>query len=306
MKKVLTVFTPTYNRAYVLNGCYQSLLRQTCQDFIWVIIDDGSTDNTTELVKSWIDENKIEIRYYYQENKGMHGAHNKAYEVIDTELNVCIDSDDYMTDNAVEIILNVWEKNKRDDIAGIGALDIYKNGEIIGTKFPEGLKETKYFDIFKIHKVKGDKKFIYRTELVKQNPYPIFYGEKYVGLDYKYMKLDEDYSLVLINEAVCIVEYLQDGSSLNMFRQYKNNPKGFAFYRIENMKNKRGDLKYRFKESIHYVASSLISKNTNFFKETPCKMLCVLALPFGYIFYKCISKKGDESWRLIWKYFISQ
>ncbi len=292
MKKMLTVFTPAYNRAYTLHRCYESLLRQTSKEFVWVVIDDGSTDNTRELVKSWIDENKVEIRYYYQENLGMHGAHNKAYEVIDTELNVCIDSDDYMTDDAVEIINKYWRENRSEELAGFGALNLFENREVIGTKFPETLKSSKYFDIYKLHKVKGDKKFIYRTELIKQNPYPIFEGEKYVGLDYKYMKLDENYKLGLINKAVCIVEYLQDGSSLNMFRQYKNNPKGFAFYRVENMKNPKGDLKYRFKESIHYVASSFISKNREFLKETPCKTLCILALPFGYCFYRYILKKA--------------
>lgn len=292
MKKMLTVFTPAYNRAYTLHRCYESLLRQTSKEFVWVVIDDGSTDNTKALVQSWIDENRIDIRYYYQENTGMHGAHNKAYEVIDTELNVCIDSDDYMTDNAVEIINEYWRENKSKELAGFGALNLFENREVIGTKFPETLKSSKYFDIYKLHKVKGDKKFIYRTELIKQNPYPVFEGEKYVGLDYKYMKLDEHYSLGLINEAVCVVEYLQDGSSLNMFRQYKNNPKGFAFYRVQNMKNPKGDLKYRFKESIHYVASSLISKNRKFLKETPCKILCILALPFGYCLYRYILKKA--------------
>ncbi|MGL4944876.1 MAG: glycosyltransferase family A protein, partial [Fusobacteriaceae bacterium] len=211
MTKILTVFTPTYNRAYILHKCYESLCRQSCKDFIWVIIDDGSSDNTKNLVQSWIEKKIIEIRYYYQENLGMHGAHNKAYEVIDTEINVCIDSDDYMTDDAVEIILDCWKKNKRDDICGIGALDIYTNGEVIGTQFPLNLKESKHFDIFKVHKVRGDKKFIYRTELVKKNPYPIFKGEKYVGLDYKYMKLDHEYSLILINKPLCVVEYLEDG-----------------------------------------------------------------------------------------------
>ena len=89
--------------------CYESLKRQTCKDFIWLIIDDGSTDDTKELVDSWILENKVEIRYYYQENQGMHGAHNTAYEKIDTELNVCIDSDDYMPDDAVEKIVSFWK-----------------------------------------------------------------------------------------------------------------------------------------------------------------------------------------------------
>ena len=102
MKK-LTVFTPTYNRAYVLNKCYESLKNQTVKDFVWLIIDDGSTDNTKELVENWIKENKIEIRYKYQENQGMHGAHNTAYKLISTELNTCIDSDDYMPNNEYQI-----------------------------------------------------------------------------------------------------------------------------------------------------------------------------------------------------------
>lgn len=286
MKKILTVFTPTYNRGYILPQCYKSLLRQTSKEFIWVIIDDGSTDNTRELVEEWIKENQIEIRYYYQENKGMHGAHNKAYEVIDTEINVCIDSDDYMTDDAVEFILKFWKENKEESIYGFAGLDIYKNGKIIGKRFPENLKKTKYFDLYKKYKINGDKKFIYRTELIKKYPFPIFKGEKYVGLDYKNIKLDQDYDLKLANKALCVVEYLPDGSSLNMFRQYRRNPRGFCFYRIENMKNPRGNLLYKFKESIHYVASSIWCRNKRFLKDTPCKILCICAIPFGYMLYK--------------------
>ena len=106
-----------------LHLCYESLKRQTCKDFIWLIIDDGSTDDTKELVDSWILENKVEIRYHYQENQGMHGAHNTAYEKIDTELNVCIDSDDYMPDDAVEKIVSFWKKHGSDKVAGIVGLD---------------------------------------------------------------------------------------------------------------------------------------------------------------------------------------
>ena len=110
---ILTVFTPTYNRAYTLHKCYESLRRQTNKGFVWLIIDDGSTDNTKELVDSWLkNDNGFEIRYAYKENGGMHTGHNKAYELIDTELNVCIDSDDYMPDDAVEGILSL-EKESR-------------------------------------------------------------------------------------------------------------------------------------------------------------------------------------------------
>lgn len=292
--KTLTVFTPSYNRAYTLHKCYESLLRQTSKDFTWLIIDDGSSDNTKELVDSWINENKIEINYIYQENQGMHGAHNTAYKNIKTELNVCIDSDDYMPDDAVEKIISFWNKNKRSDLAGIMALDAYTDGKVIGDKFPNELKESTYFDIYNKYGLKGDKKLIYRSELTTQYPYPIFEGEKYVSLAYKYAKLDSKYKLALMNEVVCNVEYMEDGSSLNMLKQYRRNPKGFAFIRIDNMKNPKASLKFKFKECIHYVSSSFISKNKSFFRESPCKVLTILSLPMGYILYRYILNNTSE------------
>ena len=121
MDKILTVFTPAYNRAYTLYKCYESLTRQTNKDFKWMIIDDGSTDNTSDLVAKWKEESDFEIIYIYKQNGGMHTAHNTAYENIDTELNVCIDSDDYLTDDAVEIIVTEWEKIRSKKLAGLGA-----------------------------------------------------------------------------------------------------------------------------------------------------------------------------------------
>lgn len=288
----LTVFTPAYNRAYTLHKCYESLKRQTSTDFIWLIIDDGSTDNTKELVQQWIVENEISIRYHYQQNQGMHGAHNTAYELIDTEINVCIDSDDYLTDTAVERIVTFWKENKRSNLAGIAALDGVSDGEILGDEFPEHLKTSTYWDLYHTHHLKGDKKLIYRTDLIKKNPYPVFEGEKYVGLGYKYAKLDDEYELLLLNEVVCIVEYMEDGSSLNMFKQYIKNPRGFSFIRVEDMKNPRASLIFKFKSCIHYVSSSFIAKEKNFIKKSPLKGLTVLATPFGYLLYRYILKKA--------------
>ena len=294
MGNLLTIFTPAYNRAYTIHKCYESLKRQSCKDFEWLIIDDGSTDNTKELVKKWIEEtNDFKIRYIYQENQGMHGAHNTAYENIYTELNVCIDSDDYMPDDAVEKIKEAWKKvrdNKK--ISGLIGLDAYEVGRIIGDKLPENIKKDTLFDLSYNKGITGDKKLVYRTELTKRYPYPIYEGEKYVGLAYKYYKLDQEYELSLMNEILCIVEYMEDGSSLNMFKQYMKNPKGFAFYRIENMKNPKGNLIYKFKECIHYVSSSLILKNKRFLNDTPLKILTIFAMPFGAALYFYIKKKA--------------
>lgn len=295
MKPKLTVFTPTYNRAYTLGKCYESLKRQTRKEFIWLIIDDGSTDNTKDLVERWINEDAISIRYFYQANQGMHGAHNTAYELIDTELNLCIDSDDYMTDDAVEKIIKFWNENTSDKLAGIAALNAFDNGKVIGTKLPDYLKSSSLFDLYHKYGVKGDKKLIYRTELTKQYPYPIYEGEKYVGLDYKYKKIDLSHELLLLNEVVCKVEYMEDGSSKNMLVQYRKNPKGFSFYRIENMKNPRGSLMYKFKECVHYVSSSLMCKNRCFLKETPYKVLTIFAIVPGILLYEFIMIKTPST-----------
>lgn len=296
MDKLITIFTPAYNRAYTIHKCYESLKRQTCKEFEWLIIDDGSTDNTRQLIDKWIKETEdFKIRYIYQENQGMHGAHNTAYENITTELNVCIDSDDYMPDNAVEKIKEVWEKvrgNKK--ISGIAGLDSYENGEVIGNKFPNELRQSTLFDFFYNKGIIGDKKLVYRTELTKKYPYPVYEGEKYVGLAYKYYKLDEEYELVLINEVLCIVEYMEDGSSLNMFKQYRRNPKGWCFYRVENLKLSKGSLKYKFTQCIHYISSSIIAKNKKFLSESPSKVLTIIAIPFGIALYVYILIKTKD------------
>ncbi|MFT9599875.1 glycosyltransferase family 2 protein [Mesobacillus sp.] len=290
MKK-LTVFTPTYNRAYCLSNCYESLKRQTNKDFIWLIIDDGSTDNTKVLVSNWQTESLIEIQYIWQENQGMHGAHNTAYELIETELNVCIDSDDYMPDDAVEKILGLWEREGSENVSGLIGLDSFTDGTVIGSKLPDNLKTSTLFDLYYKYGVTGDKKLVYRTELTKKFPYPIFKNEKYVGLAYKYYKLDQEYEMLLMNDVLCCVEYLPDGSSLNMLKQYRKNPKGFAFYRKELMKLPFVNWRFRFKQAIHYVSSTLLSNEFNVLRETPHKILTTIAFPFGVLLFVFISFK---------------
>ncbi len=297
MKKTITIFTPLYNRIETLKRTYYSLKRQTCKDFEWLIIDDGSTDNPYEEIKKWqLEDNGFEIRYVYKENGGMHTAHNVAYENITTELNTCIDSDDYMPDNAVELIVNCWNECKDKGYAGIIALDFADSTKkVIGKELPrdkESITLSGYYNRGGV----GDKKLIYRTDIINQTPpYPVFEGEKYVSLAYKYQIIDQKYELKILNENVCFVEYQLDGSSTNMYRQYISNPKGFAFIRKEDMKYSKS-LKQKFRACIHYVSSSIISKNRQFIKESPCKLLTVLSIPFGAILTAFIKKKSKDSY----------
>jgi len=293
---LLTVFTPTYNRAYILHKCYASMKRQTCKDFVWLIADDGSTDNTLDLVKGWqAQQNEFIIKYVYQENQGMHGAHNLAYAQIDTELNTCIDSDDYMPDDAVEKIIRFWQSCNRDAaIAGFLALDAYESGEIIGTRFPENVVCATSYDYYYKYGVKGDKKFILRSDLTKKNPYPLFEGEKYVNLATKYSLLDKDYKLLNMNEVVCIVNYLEDGSTRNMFRQYLNNPQGFAYSRRLCMDLPFAGVGFRYRQAVHYISSCIISKDRRWLMNSPRKSLTLSAVPVGFFLWIYIKIKAER------------
>jgi glycosyltransferase involved in cell wall biosynthesis len=289
----LTVFTPAYNRAHTIGRTYESLCRQTCKDFEWLVVDDGSSDNTRELIEGWIAEGKIPIRYIYQQNQGMHGAHNTAYRSINTPLNTCIDSDDYMPDDAVEKILTCWREHGSDKFAGLVGLDVFEGGKVIGTKFPDDMMTTT-LQGFYASGGRGDKKLVYRTDVINRYPeYPLFEGERYVGLAYKYMLIDQDYELITLNEPLVVVEYQQDGSSYNMYKQYWNNPKGAAFYRKAEMRTTHS-LKRKLMVCTHYVSSSIISRNKHFIQESPEKFLTILCIPAGIALYYLIRYKVSK------------
>ena len=289
----LTVFTPAYNRAHTLSRTYASLLRQDCKDFVWLIVDDGSSDNTAELVQSWQQkDNGFEIRYLYKENGGMHTAHNMAYEVIDTELNVCIDSDDCLADGAVKKILDKWCAVKDLGYAGIIGLDADLEGNLIGKGFPEGMAETTLSGYYAAGG-SGDKKLVYRTDIIKKYPpYPVFEGEKYVALAYKYRLIDQDYKLAVLDEVLCNVEYQADGSSGTMWKQYLKNPKGFAFWRKVCMEYPTSR-KRKIIDCIHYCSSSILAGNRHFVRESPQKVLTILCIPFGWALAILVKKKAN-------------
>ena len=292
---ILTVFTPTYNRAHILARTFESLCNQSCKAFIWLVVDDGSTDNTAELVKYWQQqETGFEIQYIYKQNGGMHTAHNAAYEKISTELNVCIDSDDALAADAVKNILDKWEEVKHQGYAGIIGLDADFNGKIIGTGFPDGMTETTVIGYY-TGGGKGDKKLVYRTDVINSYPpYPVFPGEKYIALSYKYRLIDQDYKMAVLNKILCNVEYQSDGSSNNMFRQYVRNPKGFAFWRKVCILHPVGR-KRLFIDCVHYVSSSLFAKNKDFLKESPRKGMTFLAIIPGIVLNRYIKYQTKNS-----------
>jgi glycosyltransferase involved in cell wall biosynthesis len=290
---ILTVFTPTFNRAHTLVRTYESLCRQTVKDFLWLIVDDGSEDHTDDLVREWQSQKgevNFEIQYIYKKNGGMHTAHNTAYKNIKTELNVCIDSDDYLPNDAVEKILDFWAKNGSNDVAGIIALDADMKGNIIGTRLPDEIDKTTTTKIYQKYHVKGDKKFIYRTSAINSVPeYPEFKGEKLVPLGYKCILVDQQYEMLLMNDVVCMVDYQIDGSTKTIFKQYLQSPRGFAASNLLNMKYSYS-VKDRLKSTIHYIAECRIAGDRNWLTNSPRKLLTIFLYPLGicaekYIFF---------------------
>ena len=288
----LTIFTPAYNRAHTLPRTYESLCSQKCKDFIWMIVDDGSTDATKDVVKEWQSkDNGFEIQYIYKENGGMHTAHNTAYENIKTELNVCIDSDDRLGENAVQLILDKWELVKDKGYAGLIGLDTDFSGNLIGKGFPKGLTETTLCGYY-ANGGAGDKKLVYRTDVINQYPaYPVFEGEKYVSLAYKYRLIDQDYKLAVLPEVLCNVDYQEDGSTGTMWKQYLKSPKGFAFWRRICMQYPESK-KRLVVDCIHYVSNSMAAGNKKFIQESPKKGMTILMIPFGWLLLQYTKHKA--------------
>ena len=178
MEKLVTFFTPTYNRRHILPRCYESLCNQTSFDFDWLIVDDGSSDNTRELVEKWIaEEKRFEIRYIYKENGGLHTAFNMAVEETDTELFVCFESDDMFTPDAMTIIERTWNRIRDTNCVGFITLCKDPDGNLIGGKFPDRVKTTLYREHRRI--APGDKQYIFRTkDLEKGVSDAVFSGRK--------------------------------------------------------------------------------------------------------------------------------
>ena len=284
----LTIFTPTYNRAHTLARTYDSLCRQTCKDFEWLVIDDGSTDNTRELIQGFIDKAIIPIRYIYKENGGLYTGYNVAYANIETELNVCIDSDDYMPENAVELIVKTWRGRGNERYAGIIGLDFYAGTEKpIAGRFPENLAECWFLDLYTKRIHRGDCKQVMRTDLMKQvSPQIGFDDEKNFNPVYMLLQVCDEKQLLVLNENLCYVDYQQnDSMSAAIYRQYMDSPRSFAKLRLLEMGLKHNTLSNRFRSAVHYVSSCLIAKEKNWIRNAPQKILMLMAVPFGIVLY---------------------
>lgn len=284
MKKNLTIFTPTYNRAYCLKRLYDSLCHQTCKSFEWLVVDDGSNDNTRELIDSWIKEGKIEIRYLYQENSGKSMAHNEGVRQTQTELFFCVDSDDMLTPNAIEIIQLEWSKTTESN-TGLLLQKFDLDSNIVVTKIPAGLKESTLYDAYNKYGLLGDSALVFRSSAIKQFEMPHFEGEKFVPENYLYDLVDTLGTLIIVRTPIYMFEYLNDGYTGNMMKLLKKNPRGYIAYINQRLRIHDKSIKTRFYDSARYVAIMLTFDAKNIFNKATYPLYTLFALPLGWMLY---------------------
>ncbi len=278
-----TIFTPTYNRKEFLTKLYGSLKKQTYKDFEWIVVDDGSSDGTKEIVQNFIDEKKLDIKYYYKENGGKQRAYNYGAEKACGELFICLDSDDEYVADGLEIIEKYWKKyEQNEEIAGMGYLSVYPNEKVIGTEFPENEMIATQFDIYNKYKVKGDKGLMFRTSVIKKYPFPVFYEEKFITEAIVYNRISEKYKMLYVNEKIEIKEYQEDGLTSGYNDLLLRNPKGQALYHNEKNRHYMNFREKLLNNAVYYKFCRIAGYSfLKMWKESISKMFFLMALPIG-------------------------
>lgn len=228
MRKEITIFTPTYNRARLLERIYFSLMKQLNHNFIWLIVDDGSIDNTKKIVENFINERKIEIKYIYQQNGGKHRAHNTAVKECKTDYFFILDSDDYLMEEATEILTQKIRLIENDDkISGIIGNRIDSiNFKPIGKEIPNiGIASGN--ELYQKYNFKGDTLRMYKTSILKENLFPEIENEKFISENVIFDKIDSKYKMLIIKEKIYIGEYQENGYSNNIYKIQRMNPIGY-------------------------------------------------------------------------------
>lgn len=281
--KQITIFTPTFNRAYILPRLYNSLKMQTSGNFLWLIVDDGSSDDTEELVNTWLKEGLVEIQYAKQKNQGKSIAHNSGVELTATELFTCVDSDDFLVANAVESVLEYWREKSDKNVVGMLAFKQYSDGRTLTTMTSVCIKSTLY-DAYAKHKLHGDTMLIFRSEIIKKYNFPSFPGEKFVPEAYLYDLIDQEGQLIILKEALYCCEYLEDGYSQNMAKLLKQNPKGYIAYIKQRLKFDKG-IKQKVLDTIRYISICIASHQRAYISNSVFPIITILMWPIGYLFY---------------------
>lgn len=293
-KKKLTIFTPVYNRSDKITNLYKSLVNQTNQEFIWLIVNDGSTDCIDSVVDSFVKEKIVEIKYYSQENQGKHVAHNYGVAHCETEYFACVDSDDALLPNAVDEILTFINDNdvliNKNSICGVVSYRGFDSNKKIG-KYPNSTEPSSLSDLYLLQGMTGDTFLIFKTKILSLYPFPVFKGERFLRESVSYDLIDKKYQYLILDKILYLCTYYDDGLTKNASKLELIAPLGAALFRYQEAE-KAQNMKVKIRNLVAYVFFSRIAHN-----EKECKKRLGIKYPIywflsfsGYIKYKDLMK----------------
>ena len=296
----LSILTATYNRSNYLLKLYESIKENLKYNVTpeWIIVDDGSTDDTKNIVQGFIDENKVIIKYLYQKNNGKMSAINEAVKMATGDLIVDCDSDDCFTNNSFEIIeKNAKKLIQNQELYGLVFLKSEENGKISGKEFSQKEHITTMFDLYFKEDIGGEKIIVYNSKIRKQYSHQLEHDEKFITEARMYHKMDEKYKLLAINEVIEQGSYIEDGYTKNINKTFKESPYGYYMYFKELLqKDMRGvKISKRLYAIKHYILFGYLTKNkfnANLIKDRLNRLLyTILYLP-GIMKSKKYNKTG--------------
>lgn len=281
--KMITIFTPTYNRSSNLIDCYESLKQQSNFSFIWQVIDDGSTDDTESVVKTWLENPLFKIEYIKVSNGGKCRAINRSLEQTNTELWLCLDSDDTLVAHAIDTILREFSNIAEDD--GICGLFSLRGRDSInsmqGVSIPKELQKCRQSDIRYGLGIPPEYAHVFKTNIIKHYVYPSIDGENYFPLSYIFDQLDIKYKYKVIHDPIMICDYRTDGLTKNKRNVIIKNPIGYSMYK-KQLAGLAPNKKEKIKAVVTYITGCLLAKK-NPFSDNNFKTLTFILLPFAIL-----------------------
>jgi len=287
---MITVITPTYNRVGIIKNVYDSLLNQTNYDFEWIVIDDGSKDNTKEMIDSFIKDKKIKISYFFKQNGGKHTALNLGIKKAKGDYILILDSDDTLLPDAIEKVIKKWEQYDADkSVACLSFLKVYPNNQTIGKEYNGSDIKSNNIDFRYNQNLLGDMCEVFKTEILKKYPFPVYENERFLSEAIVWNQIAFDYNTIYINEPIYVADYLTDGLSKNWFKLVVNNPLGARANNLLFM-SKEFKFKIRLKNCIMFDVFSIIAKKP-ILKETKMKFFAALFYIPSFIIAKILEYK---------------
>lgn len=283
----LAILTPAYNRPELLKNAYNSLKNQTCKDFVWYVVDDGSTTPQEPEVNRFKAEGILDINLVVKENGGKHTAINEGLKYITEPAVIILDNDDWLVPTAVETIKRDWKLiENRQDICGIGYLKTQPDGIVVGEKYTkDGVVDNFVNERFN-NNTWGDKAEVFKTDVLKQFPFPVVKGENFLSESTVWSRMSMQYNMVFFNDPIYICEYLEDGLSNGVHKRLFNNPQG-SIICYKELTSKQFNLTSKIKYSLLYILYSFAGGCTvkQIVGGAYCKVLTALLLPVGYFMF---------------------